>query len=186
MKKKIWAIPMVLVAALCTVLLSACGGPSVEELIRQDLESAFGEISADDEELVEAMSESSGDSFEMLGIDTQDFAESYLDGFEYKIDEVTVDEENGVATAVVKVKMKSVTDIMTEFSSQFETWIMGLDQSALPTEEELYAKGGEILMDVTKATEPHESDVVIDYAKDDEGTWEAAEDAEMAIMDAML
>ena len=26
-------------------------------------------------------------------------------------------------------------------------------------------------MDVTKATEPHESDVVIDYAKDDEGTW---------------
>ena len=90
------------------------------------------------------MSESSGDSFEMLGIDTQDFAESYLDGFEYKIDEVTVDEENGVATAVVKVKMKSVTDIMTEFSSQFETWIMGLDQSALPTEEELYAKGGEI------------------------------------------
>ncbi len=149
-------------------MLSACGGPSVEELIRQDLESAFGEISADDEELVEAMSE------------------SYLDGFEYKIDEVTVDEENGVATAVVKVKMKSVTDIMTEFSSQFETWIMGLDQSALPTEEELYAKGGEILMDVTKVTEPHESDVVIDYAKDDEGTWEAAEDAEMAIMDAML
>ena len=132
------------------------------------------------------MSESSSGSFEMLGIDTQDFAESYLDGFEYKIDEVTVDEENGVATAVVKVKMKSVTDIMTEFSSQFETWIMGLDQSALPTEEELYAKGGEILMDVTKATEPHESDVVIDYAKDDEGTWEAAEDAEMAIMDAML
>ena len=54
------------------------------------------------------------------------------------------------------------------------------------TEEELYAKGGEILMEVTKATEPHESDVVIDYAKDDEGTWEAAEDAEMAIMDAML
>ena len=99
---------------------------------------------------------------------------------------MTVDEENGVATAVVKVKMKSVTDIMTEFSSQFETWIMGLDQSALPTEEELYAKGGEILMEVTKVTEPHESDVVIDYTKDDEGTWEAAEDAEMAIMDAML
>lgn len=186
MKKKIWAIPMVLVAALCTVLLSACGGPSVEELIREDLETAFSEVSAEDEELVDAMSAGAGDSFEMLGIDTQDFATAYLDGFAYDIDEVTVDEENGVATAVVKVKMKSITEIMTEFSGQFETWIMGLDQSALPSEEELYAKGGEILMDVTKATEPGESDVIIDYNKNDEGTWEADEDAEMAIMDAMM
>lgn len=43
MKKKFWVMPLAAIAVVCTVLLSACGGPSVEELIREDVEKAFSE-----------------------------------------------------------------------------------------------------------------------------------------------
>lgn len=186
MKRKFWAVPLTVIALACTVLLGACGGSSVEEFIREDLDEAFGEISPEDEEFIDSMNESSGSSFELLDIDITEFAEAYLDGFSYEIGEVTVDEERGVATGVVKVKMKTLTQIMTDFSEQYQAWISNLDPNALPTEEELYAKGGEILMEVTKNAKPQESDVIIDYSKNEEGVWAPDEGAEMALFDAMM
>ncbi len=41
MKKRFWTIPLMVLAVACTVFLGGCGGPSVEELIREDLETAF-------------------------------------------------------------------------------------------------------------------------------------------------
>ena len=36
-----------------------------------------------------------GDEFEQLGIDPKEYAKSYLEGFDYKIGDVTVDEDKG-------------------------------------------------------------------------------------------
>lgn len=80
MKKRFWTIPLMVLAVACTVFLGGCGGPSVEELIREDLETAFSEVSPDNEELLTAMTDSSDGGFETLGIDTQEFAKAYLDG----------------------------------------------------------------------------------------------------------
>lgn len=99
MKKKFWVMPLAAIAVVCTVLLSACGGPSVEELIREDVEKAFSEVSADNEDLMDAMVASSDGAFEQLGLDTKEFAEAYLDGFGHEIKEVVVDEEAGTADA---------------------------------------------------------------------------------------
>lgn len=52
MKKKLLA-PIMAVIALCLVALTACGGPSVEDLIREDLTTQFEEIKAGSDELVE-------------------------------------------------------------------------------------------------------------------------------------
>lgn len=49
MKKRFWTIPLMVLAVACTVFLGGCGGPSVEELIREDLETAFSEVSPDNE-----------------------------------------------------------------------------------------------------------------------------------------
>ena len=97
MKKRFWTIPLMVLAVACTVFLGGCGGPSVEELIREDLETAFSEVSPDNEELLTAMTDSSDGGFETLGIDTQEFAKAYLDGFTHEIKEVAVDEEAGTA-----------------------------------------------------------------------------------------
>lgn len=83
MKKRFWAIPLMAIAVACTVLLSACGGPSVEELIREDIDNAFGEFSSDNPEFMDAMLESADGSFEQMGIDPQEFADAYFKGFDH-------------------------------------------------------------------------------------------------------
>jgi hypothetical protein len=185
MKKKFWVMPLAAIAVVCTVLLSACGGPSVEELIREDVEKAFSEVSADNEDLMDAMVASSDGAFEQLGLDTKEFAEAYLDGFGHEIKEVVVDEEAGTADAKVIVKIKSLTAIMADFASQFQEYVNGLDLSTVSSEEVLCAQAGQILMDAVKNAEPAETECTFSYEKDDEGSWSATEDTETEILNAM-
>lgn len=185
MKKKFWVMPLAAIAVVCTVLLSACGGPSVEELIREDVEKAFSEVSADNEDLMDAMVASSDGAFEQLGLDTKEFAEAYLDGFGHEIKEVVVDEEAGTADAKVIVKIKSLTAIMADFASQFQEYVNGLDLSTVSSEEVLYAQAGQILMDAVKNAEAAETECTFSYEKDDEGSWSATEDTETEILNAM-
>lgn len=185
MKKRIWAVPLMLIATVCIALLSACGGPSVEELIREDVDKAFSKITPDDEDLLAAMTDSADGSFEQLGIDYKEFATAYLDGFDYEIKDVVVDEEAGTADATVSVNMKSLSAILTDFTTQFQEYVYSLDPTTIGSEEELYAKAGEIPMDVVKNTEPTESDCVFTYEKDSEGNWSSTDDAETEILNAM-
>ncbi|MDO4436431.1 MAG: hypothetical protein Q4B77_00520 [Coriobacteriaceae bacterium] len=185
MIKKFWVAPLAACALACTVLLSACGGPSVEELIREDLEAQFEEISPEDDELVDAMEASGGAGFEMLGIDSEEYAEAYLDGFAYKIGDITVDEEAGTAKAEVTITMKSMTDILEEFSKQSEEFMANIDPAAYANEQELYVEVGKMLMDVTKSVEPKEATVAFEYEKDGEGVWQPVEGTELQILSAM-
>ena len=44
MKKKLLLAPLMAVLVACVVVLSGCGGPSVEELITEDLTTQFDEV----------------------------------------------------------------------------------------------------------------------------------------------
>lgn len=186
MKKRFWTIPLMVLAVACTVFLGGCGGPSVEELIREDLETAFSEVSPDNEELLTAMTDSSDGGFETLGIDTQEFAKAYLDGFTHEIKEVAVDEGAGTADATVVLKMKSLTAIMSEFTGKFQEYLTTIDPQTVESEEALYEEAGAMLMEAVKNAEPEESECVFTYEKDDENTWSATDSAEQQILDAMM
>ncbi|WP_195419866.1 hypothetical protein [Collinsella sp. D33t1_170424_A12] len=186
MKKRFLAAPLATLAVACAILLSACGGPSIEDQIRTDLTAAFDTISPDNEEFVDSIADATGSSFELLDLDAKEFAEGYFSDFTYEIGEITVDEKAGTATADVKVKMKPLTDAMTSFTEDYEEWIASIDPTAVPTEEELYAKGGELMMAAIEATPTEESDITFDYSKNEDGTWAPSEGAEQAILGAML
>ncbi len=186
MKRKFLATPLAAVAIACTVLLGGCGGPTIEEQIRADITEAFDSISPTDEELISGIEAGAGDSFDLLGIDVEDFAEKYFEGFEYSIGDIEVDEKAGTATADVTVKMRSLTDAMEDFTEDYEAWISTIDPTAIPTEEEIYAKGGELLMAAVSDCKPEESDLTFTYSKDDEGNWNADEGTESALLGAML
>ena len=44
MKKKLLLAPLMAVLVACVVVLSGCGGPSIEELITEDLTTQFDEV----------------------------------------------------------------------------------------------------------------------------------------------
>lgn len=185
--KRFLAAPLAACALACAVLLGGCGGPAPEELIRTDLTAEFDAISAENEELTDLIEESSGGAFELLDISPEEFAKGCFGDFSYEIGDIEADEKEGIASAEVTIKMKSFTDILAKFQEEYQAWISSIDPAAAPTEDEIYAKGGEILMSVMSETPAEETDAILDYSKNEDGDWELDGDgAEDAVLDAMF
>ena len=125
-----------------------------------------------------------GQALEQLGIDPKEYAKSYLEGFDYKIGDVTVDEDKGTATAEVTITCKSMNKIVEDFATQYQEKIAALDE--LPSEDDLYKMAGQVMVDVTKATEPRKTTVIFKYTCNDDGEWSADDSVNSEMMDAML
>ena len=184
MKKKLLLAPLMAALVACVVLLSGCGGPSVEELITNDLTSQFDEIKNGGDDFLSGLEEASGDEFEQLGIDPKEYAKSYLEGFDYKIGDVTVDEDKGTATAEVTITCKSMNKIVEDFATQYQEKIAALDE--LPSEDDLYKMAGQVMVDVTKAAKPKDTKVTFKYSCNDDNEWSADDSATTEMMNAMM
>lgn len=184
MKKKLLLAPLMAALVACVVLLSGCGGPSVEELITNDLTSQFDEIKNGGDDFLSGLEEASGDEFEQLGIDPKEYAKSYLEGFDYKIGDVTVDEDKGTATADVTITCKSMNKIVEDFATQYQEKIAALD--TMPSEDDLYKMAGQVMVDVTKAAKTKDTKVTFKYTANDDGEWSADDSATTEMMNAMM
>ena len=184
MKKKLLLAPLMAALVACVVLLSGCGGPSVEELITNDLTSQFDEIKNGGDDFLSGLEEASGDEFEQLGIDPKEYAKSYLEGFDYKIGDVTVDEDKGTATAEVTITCKSMNKIVEDFATQYQEKVAALDE--LPSEDDLYKMAGQVIVDVTKAAKTKDTKVTFKYSANEDNEWSADDSATTEMMNAMM
>lgn len=184
MKKKLLLAPLMAALVVCVVLLSGCGGPSVEELITNDLTSQFDEIKNGGDDFLSGLEEASGDEFEQLGIDPKEYAKSYLEGFDYKIGDVTVDEDKGTATAEVTITCKSMNKIVEDFATQYQEKIAALD--TMPSEDDLYKMAGQVMVDVTKAAKTKDTKVTFKYSANKDNEWSADDSATTEMMNAMM
>lgn len=184
MKKKLLLAPLMAALVACVVLLSGCGGPSVEELITNDLTSQFDEIKNGGDDFLSGLEEASGDEFEQLGIDPKEYAKSYLEGFDYKIGDVTVDEDKGTATAEVTITCKSMNKIVEDFATQYQEKVAAFDE--LPSEDDLYKMAGRVMVDVTKAAKTKDTKVTFKYSANEDNEWSADDSATTEMMNAMM
>lgn len=184
MKKKLLLAPLMAALVACVVLLSGCGGPSVEELITNDLTSQFDEIKNGGDDFLSGLEEASGDEFEQLGIDPKEYAKSYLEGFDYKIGDVTVDEDKGTATAEVTITCKSMNKIVEDFATQYQEKVAALDTT--PSEDDLYKMAGQVMVDVTKAAKTKDTKVTFKYSANKDNEWSADDSATTEMMNAMM
>ena len=175
--KRLLAAPLVLLAVVCSLALAGCqGGPTAEELIRESLIQEFDELKGGvNDELLENMMKSADGSFETLGIDGKTFAGAYLNGFDYSIGDIAVNDGGDHATADVTVKAKSIKGIIKSFQSAFEAKLGEMDLTALSNEDELVKLGGELLMQATKDAELKESNIKLQYDLTGD-TWTPDED----------
>lgn len=184
MKKKLLLAPLMAALVACVVLLSGCGGPSVEELITNDLTSQFDEIKNGGDDFLSGLEKASGDEFEQLGIDPKEYAKSYLQGFDYKIGDVTVDEDKGTATAEVTITCKSMNKIVEDFATQYQEKVAALDTT--PSEDDLYKMAGQVMVDVTKAAKTKDTKVTFKYSANEDNEWSADDSATTEMMNAMM
>lgn len=179
----------VLAAVLGIGLLSlvGCGSSqqSDEELVRSSLSSELDSIKNLDEKFVNEISEAVDMSrLSLYGIDGMEFMRSYLEGFDYSIDSVTVDGET--AQAQLTLTCKSYTGYQKALQAAVDNITANPDEIAGLSNDDINKKIGEIVIQSLdgvelKPTEP----VTINYTKVDD-TWEAASSTSGDIAAALM
>lgn len=167
------------------LVLGACSGPSPEEVIREDLTANLDRVKELDDATVEELVSSMGTiGLETYGIEASDVVRSLLDGFDYTIDDITVDDEGASAVASVSVTCKSASDFterINQAATDLATELMN-DPSGLELlsdEEALNARIGEVVMETLDEVELQQTSIEIDYSKTDDG-WTASDASELA------
>ena len=167
------------------LVLGACSGPSPEVVIREDLTANLDRVKELDDATVEGLVSSMGTiGLETYGIEASDVVRSLLDGFDYTIDDITVDDEGTSAVASVSVTCKSASDFterINQAATDLATELMN-DPSGLELlsdEEALNARIGEVVMETLDEVELQQTSIEIDYSKTDDG-WTASDASELA------
>ncbi len=150
---------VIALAAVCCSLvfasaaLAACG-PDHEQAIRDALTQELDTIKNLDESFIsEISSQDEVAGLEEFGIDPNEFFKSYLSGFDYSIDDVTVDGET--ATATVTLTIKSFNGFNEALTAAMDT-LLADDSLVELSEEDLYARIGQSVMDTVNGLEPQQ------------------------------
>lgn len=174
-RRTVFTMLVATLLVVCGFGLVACGGISPEQAIRQTLESDFEDIKSGKEtsDLAEGITEEFDGDLESYGIDSEEFSKAYLEGFDYKIGDITVDEQKGSATAEVSITMKPIMQMAQ--SSTVRILAATSELSADATEDDYNALVGKIMMEELSKIEPKTVDTQIIYNRNSDGDWEPDE-----------
>lgn len=200
MKRRWMRFAAVVGAVLCLVMgVAGCSsGPTVEELITQDIQESFDQLKDPESQMRDdfaaRLEEQSSTDLENLGIEADTFVNALLDGFDYQINGVEADEEAGAATASVTVTSKSVQQILTDFEASAQEYVGSYVANALATgsaevdEDAVNKDIGQLFMDAVNNAAPRDYECSFGYTRDDEGVWnidgDALDELTAALMDS--
>lgn len=189
MKKKLTTLALILIAALSMFALCACNnGPSSEEVIRESLSEEFDMIvnkKGDDwDEMISDIEDEA--DLSQFGIDAEEFVNVLFDGFDYEITSVDVDEEDDTAVAHVTLTSKSMKDVMAALEQAANDFTSDPNNYAGLSEDELYKKVGELMMDAIRGVKTQNVDVDLECERDEDGNWSEADSVADEITNALM
>ena len=171
------------VLAIGGAALAGCG-PDSEELVRQAVTEDLDLVKAHDAALLEKMAaEADVEGLAVYGVDPAAFLSAYLDGFDYRVDEVAVDGETARASVVLTCKS---FDAFGAALDQAVTSLSAGEGVANMGEEETSQLVGKTLMDVLASVEAVEkAPVELKFTLKDKA-WIPSSSVERAIADALF
>lgn len=189
MKKKLTTLALVLIAALSMFALCACNnGPSAEEVIREGLSEEFDMIvnkKGDDwDEMISDIEDEA--DLSTFGIDAEEFVNVLFDGFDYEITSVDVDEEDDTAVAHVTLTSKSMKDVTAALEQAADDFTSDPNNYAGLSEDDIYKKVGELMMDAIRGVETQNVDVDLECERDEDGNWSEADSVADEITNALM
>ena len=186
-KTKAWSKKVVLglLAAVlaCTLGVTLVGcGASDEDKIKDAISAELDLIKNHDEATIEELEGSYASQFDQLGIDSGEFINSWLDGFNYTVDSVTVDGDS--ATANVTVTVKQLVPVLNEWQPEYEAYVaenaLTLDYSTA------MEQAGTSFMEKLNAAETTTATVALPLQKDSDGNWTLTSSASTEFANALL
>ncbi len=170
--------------ALCFAL-TACG-PSDQDQAKQALDNELSQlVNLSDESIDKITSEiesSTGGTFSQMNVDSTELVKSWLSGFSYNIDEVTVD--GTTAKAKTTVTCKQLYVVATSWSDSLQSDVMN---QGFTTLDEVYTYAGRTLMDAVDGADTSTTQVTFTLEKNG-STWEFPRntDNDQALADCLL
>lgn len=171
----------------CTLCfaLTACG-PSDEDQAKEALDNELSQlVNPSDENMEKLISEfesSGGSDLAMMNVDSTTFIESWLSGFSYTIDDVTVD--GTTAKAKTTVTCKQLYAVATAWSNSLESDLMSQNFTSV---SEAYTYAGKTLVDYIDSADTVTTQVTFTLEKDG-GTWKYVDGTEndQALVDCLF
>lgn len=169
--RKIAAMLCATVLALGALGAVAGCGPNNEEVIREAIAKDMDAFkNADDaaiQQIVTADAQAGG-NLDEVGIDQEQFAIAQLDGFDYSIDDITVDGDH--ATATITITSKSASDYAARMEALQEELTNDPSFTELDTDVAMEAYGQRV-MELLGQTELSTGTITLDYELKDR-TWQ--------------
>ena len=164
---------MVLAFTLCT----ACGcQPSSEDVIRDTVTQNFDAYkNLEDSVLSEIAAKAEEDGMNDLGITGEEYAAAVLDGFDYHINDITVNEQ--AATVSMTIVSKSKTDFYNKLNDAVSSFVADPATEDL-TSDEKDTQIGTIAMQAFQDTETVSEDVELLFQLQG-NTWVSVNSAEV-------
>lgn len=180
---KIVSMVVIVVLVVGPGLLYGCGQDD-EGLIRENIVGNLEKVKGHDADFVAQVADSV-DFAELrsFGIDPGEFLNVYLEGFDYRIEDVSV--EGDTATVSLVIICRSFTDYRNAFSNGMTA--LSEDESVTNmNSDELKARIGPLMTRaLTEATVVETPPIAVDYRFID-GVWTVDDKAENTIMQALL
>lgn len=164
-------------AVACGLSLGACSsGPSAEDIILEDITTNLDDIKNMDDATLDGLARQIGSvGLEEYGVDTGTLITSMIDGFDYSIESVEV--EDDTATASVTVTVKSMTEFMNfDYDVMADDIVDAVTSGEIDTTDQdaFNAWVGEYIMAMIDDLEPVEKDITFTYVNGEDG-WELDE-----------
>lgn len=184
--KKIITTLMVATAMVFTLgAFTGCSGQNDEQVIREALSKELDACkNLDDNAMQELIGDMDLSELTTYGINGTDFMKSYLEGFDYSIDSVTVDGDK--AEAIVTLTCKSFSGFETALTSAAESIVSDPTAYADMSMDELNQMLGTMVMDAINGVELAKTEpITISYTKSG-NEWTPDSTASQNISSAMM
>ncbi len=183
-KKALAAAASASLVALSLFALSGCVVTSSEDAIRDAVSQELDIYKNMDQRAMDMIIESAeNEGLTELGIDGTEFATAVLDGFDYRINDVVVN--NNTATANVTIISKSMPDFETKFSNAVNDLTTSSSAATL-TNDNIEQAVGTLAMETFDDTDIIEEDVDLQFQLED-NTWVSTNVAEaLGGLDSMV
>lgn len=106
--KRLVALAAAGVLACSMIVLAGCSGSNPEDTVREDITNRLEKLKVHDADTLDELMSLEGYyepwQFDNYDIDMEEFLPTYLDGFDYTVDEVTTTDESIKVTATITYK----------------------------------------------------------------------------------
>lgn len=158
---------ILLIFALSTLAFSALAGcaASSRDVLQDTVEAEFNSYKNHDDAVLEKIARTAENGgLAELGISPSDFATQVLNGFDYTIDNISIEGSNAQVT--VSITSKSSSDFQEKLNEGVSEFVNNASSSTL-TANQKSVEIGDIAMNVLDNTETVTETIVLDFVLED-------------------